>query len=151
MIECEQAFGDMIKEIFDSEGIKCALLPWGDGVRTVFALQLDKYRVYVPYEYYDKAKDTVDFFLFDKTDKLKAELLENFSKWHAESNYVIKKMRKKLKLTKEENVFEFIKQAVENSTQIVDRGVRVGSGHLYTIQIGSELIWFDLATFEISI
>lgn len=68
LIECEQTFGQMLKEIFEKDGIKCALVPWGDGVRTVFALQLDKYRVYVPYEHYDKSKETVDFFLSDKTE-----------------------------------------------------------------------------------
>lgn len=151
LIECEQTFGQMLKEIFEKDGIKCALVPWGDGVRTVFALQLDKYRVYVPYEHYDKSKETVDFFLSDKTEKLKSELLENFDKWHMESERVVKKFRKKFKLGKEENVFEFVKRAIENAEQIIDRGARVASGHLYTIQINSELIWFDLVTFEISI
>ena len=68
-----------------------------------------------------------------------------------ESERVVKKIRKKFKLGKEENVFEFVKRAIENAEQIIDRGARVASGHLYTIQINSELIWFDLATFEISI
>ena len=53
-VECSESLGKSLKNSFDNEGIPCALIPTGNGVRSLFGLKLENYRVYVPYGYYDK-------------------------------------------------------------------------------------------------
>ena len=52
--ECSESLGKSLKNTFDNEGIPCALIPTGNGVRSLFGLRLENYKIYVPFEYYDK-------------------------------------------------------------------------------------------------
>ena len=70
---------------------------------------------------------------------------------HTSDDFISKELARDIKLALPNNIKTTLITHLENAEQIIDRGARVASGHLYTIQINSELIWFDLATFEISI
>ena len=46
-------FGDSLKENLEKENIDCVLMPHGSGVRSKFALPLEKYLLYVRYKNFD--------------------------------------------------------------------------------------------------
>lgn len=116
LTKCEQLFGDILNDALQQEGVICALVPCGDGVRSQFALLLDKYKIYVPFQYYKKSVEVLNFLSYSPTtDELKEDLLANIDKWHIDSSFTVRKIPKKLKLSKDDDVFKCIKVAVEKS------------------------------------
>ncbi len=49
----DRIFGDNLKENLGNEGIECALLPYGTGINSIFALPPESYLVYVRYKHLD--------------------------------------------------------------------------------------------------
>lgn len=49
----DKLFGDNLKCILEQDNIECALIPYGTGVRSKFALPLENYLVYVRYKNLD--------------------------------------------------------------------------------------------------
>ena len=152
LIECNDAFGDMLKLTLAQSGIKCVLTPFGDGMRSALGLSLGNYAVYVPYARYEEAQGVLDAVSFDPTEELREMLLENEAKWHAKNESALKKMKKKLALAQEADFMAFIKQAVLDAEQITDDGpigYAVDGGRYITVRIGSKTVWFNSLSYEI--
>ena len=155
LAECEEMYGNMFKDALHEKGIKCVLMPFGDGVRSKFALSLGKYKVYVPYKFYDSSVEILNS-IFNKptTDDLKEQLLANIDKWHIVSVRTEKKIRKKLKLGDDADIFKCIKDGVMKSQCIEDKGIMYSftpCAHGLAVKIGEVVLWFSDKSFEIII
>ncbi|MCH5164580.1 MAG: hypothetical protein J1F36_06145 [Clostridiales bacterium] len=154
--ECEEMPGEMLRDVLQDEGIDCVLIPCGNGVRSQFALSLGKYNVYVPYKHYESSVELLNsFFNEPTTDDLKELLLANEDKWHIESARTEKKIRKKLNLSDDADIFKCIKSEVEKSQSIEDRGIisftDCFDSHGLAVKIGKVTLWFSDESFEILI
>lgn len=155
VMECDRGFGDSLAEALQKEGAQCALIPCGTGVSTFFGLPLEHYEVYVPYKDYELANEWVTFFSSaPTTEELRMQLLENFDKWHILSSFTARKIRKKLKIGKDEDLFAAIKNCVENATSIEDKGFMYSfqvEGHGLAVETLDNILWFSAENYEIII
>lgn len=153
LTECEEMHGEMLRDVLQDEEIDCVLIPCGNGVRSQFGLSLGRYKVYVPYKHYENAVEILkSFFNEPKTDDLKELLLANRDKWHIVSARTEKKIRKKLKLSDDADIMECIKNVVEKSQCIEDRGDMYSfAAHGLAVEIGKVTLWFSEESFEILI
>ena len=152
LTECDERTGEMLKDALEQDGINCALLPFGSGVRAAFGLSLGNYAVFVPFEHYEVANEIFALFNDDFTDDLKGALLENISRWHLKKPTFEKKLRKKLKFDADKDFFDCIKEAINVSDEISDEGLIttcVEGGHYIAVKTGGKIIWFNSATYEI--
>lgn len=151
IIETEQTHGEMLCDIFKQDGIKYALIPTGNGVRSNFGLELENYEIYVQYKNLDAASEIINSFSDQALMVYKDELLDNFEKWFIAKPKYEEKWKKKLGL-KDINIIEFSKSCVEDAEQIVDGGMVLSStvgGHYYTVYAKKAVILFNSASFEI--
>ena len=152
LVECGQMHGEMLKDALQEEKIKCVLLPWGDGVRSKLGLKLENYKVYVPYEHYERAREILAFYNEAESDDTKELLLANKNKWHIANERTEKKIRKRLKIDGAVDIFEYIMEGVEQSQDVKDRGFMssfVPPAHGLTVKINNVTLWFSAETFEI--
>ena len=102
LITAEEWFGKSLVELLKNEGIECAVIPVGDGVRSKIALTLGSYQLFVPYLQFDEAREILDNCIGENsTDKLRQKLLSNTDKWHFKNSKIERKIRKKLNLSEE--------------------------------------------------
>ena len=155
LTECWQASGDALRDALQNKGVECALLPWGNGARSAFGLRLEKYRVYVPYKDYEIAAELFDLISGGTaSNELRKELLQNVDKWHVVGDATLKKIRKKLKISENADVFEGIKEFVIKAESIEDRGmILCGTRQVrgVTAEKGKIVLWFSFEDFEIFI
>lgn len=155
LTECEQMHGEMLKDALQEEGINCALMPWGNGVRTQLGLRLDRYKVYVPYQYYESSVELLNSISNSPTtEELKEQILDNIDKWHIVSPRTIKKIRKKLNISEDADIFECIKEGVKKSQCIEDKGILFSfppSEHGLAVKIDNVTLWFSSESYEICI
>ena len=154
LAECGQMQGEMLEDALQEEEIKCALIPWGNGVRSKFGLRLEKYKVYVPYEHYERAREILNAFYSETaSDNVKELLLANKDKWNM-SEHTEKVIRHRLKIDDDVDIFEYIKDGVEKSQDVKDRGFIysfVPPAHGLTVKIGDVTLWFSDESFEITL
>lgn len=151
LAETEQTHGEMLCDIFKQDGIKYALIPTGNGVRSNFGLELENYEIYVQYKNLDAASEIINSFSDQALMVCKDELLDNFEKWFIAKPKYEQKWKKKLGLG-DINLIEFCKTCVENAEQIVDGGqVLSGTagGHYYTVYSEKAVVLFNSASLEI--
>ena len=150
LTEMDVSLGKMLKEIFDAENILCAVIPSGDGFRSSLALPLENYKLFVPYRDYAKANEIIKEIFENNCSALKKELLENLGKLNF-SGKTEKKCRKKLKLSKETNFLEFIKEKVASAEKVFDAGASSYSsfGRYINVSVGSWTILIITGTWEI--
>ncbi len=153
LIECEELFGKMLEEALQNEGIKCAMRPVGNGVRSNFGLSLGKYQVFVPYQFYTQACDMLEFFRDDSssTDTLKQILLDHIEKWSFEKKSAEKKIRKKFKLEKDVDVMETVKELVEQAESVEDMGLMSYGEHGLLVKCDDFKLWFSSESYKISL
>lgn len=60
LVEVDSMFGEILKGVFKEENIPCVGIPSGNGVRSLFALKLENLKLFVPYEFFDRAKEYLD-------------------------------------------------------------------------------------------
>lgn len=153
LIECEEVFGKMLEEALQNEGIQCAMRPVGNGVRSNFGLSLGKYQMFVPYPFYSKACDMLEFFREDSssTDSLKQILLDHIEKWSFETRSVEKKIRKKCKLEKDADVMATVKELVEQAQSVEDMGLMSYGEHGLLVKCDAFKLWFSSESYKISL
>ena len=152
LITAKEAFGKMLLEVFKNEGIECAFIPVGDGVRSKFALTLGNYQLFVPYSMLNKAREIIDSFSGDNsTDILKEKILSNIDKWHFDSDKSERKIRKKLNIAEEVNLFDYINEMVQNAHEIKDAGMMLNREHGLVVKCDEAVLWFSAESFEITI
>ena len=154
LVTCEQTLGDMICFSLEENKIESAKIPFGDGARTALGLGLGNYAIYVPYKHYEQAREIAEYYTADPTIQIKKELLDNLDKWHVSSERAEKKIRKKLKLSDEQDLFDYVKGEVEVSQSISDEGLIstcTEGGHYILVRVSNriKIIWFNSKTFEI--
>ncbi|MBO5328568.1 MAG: hypothetical protein J6B04_05280 [Clostridia bacterium] len=150
--ECDNYFGEILKDAFDKNKIPSSFLPYGSGVSTNFACKLENYRVYVPYEFYNAAVDVYNFFYDDLTEEYKNKLLKNIGEWYLKSERFEKKIKKTLKLLENKNLAEFLKKEIKNAESISDQGAIGGcksGGHYLYVRANNCTIMFNSATYEV--
>lgn len=152
LIECSEFFGKMLIDYLKNEGINSLILPVGDGVRSKFALTLGKYQIFVPYKFYQKSCEILDFLSNnDYSERLKDEILKNVDKWHFESEATEKKLRKKFKLPPSESLLNFIQTKVATATSVEDKGVMLDGEHGLLVKNNDFILWFSQKTFKITL
>ena len=153
LVECAQMHGEMLNDALQAEEIQCVLIPCGNGVRSKFGLKLEKYKAYVPYKHYERAREIFnDLFIESESDNIKELLLANKDKWNIASEHAEKNIRQRLKIDNDVNIFEFIRAGVENSQDLKYKGVMYSfaSGENWlTVKIGDVILWFSDESFEI--
>ena len=154
LLECGETFGEMLRSALTDKNIECVLIPFGNGARSALGLNLGNYRVYVPYQHYERSQEILDTLSCDPAPELKQSLLENLEAWHVKSKRTIKKLRKKLGIAENDDVFGYIRDAVTNATKVSDAGLISSclyGGHYIKVQIGNNTIWFNSVTYELYI
>ncbi len=152
LVTVNDTFGKMLMQSLKNEGIECAYIPVGDGVRSHMALTLGCYEIYVQYNRYSDAVEIYDFYMENYSpDKLKEKILKNVNKWHFENEKAERKIRKKLKLKKEDDILAFIKEKVENAESVSDQGLMVNNEHGLMVKSSKLYIWFTAETFQIDV
>ncbi len=152
LTECAEDFGGLLKYTLADMDIPCALMPFGNGARSAFGLNLGNYRVFVPYRFYEESKDVLDQLTYDPTEDFRKDLLENEGKWHINGKFAQKRMRRKLKIAENEDLLSCIKHEVVHATEISDDGVITScteGGHYIALKINERKVWFNSATYEI--
>ena len=151
LVECAQMHGEMLNDALQEEAIQCALIPCGNGVRSKFALNLENYRVYVPYRHYERAKIIFNT-LFNESDNIKELLLTNKDRWNIANERAENNIRQRLKIDNDVDIFEYIKEGVEKSQNVKNRGVMytfLSEANWLTVKIGDVTLWFPDESFEI--
>ena len=151
LIECENTVGKSLEEALKRENIPSALVPCGNGVNSFFALPLGNFKIYVPYESYEKALEICNFFL-DDTNYIKDELIENFHRWHTLNEKTEKKFRKTLKRPDGAALMDHIKEEVLKASYIKDAGKNYSStdgGNYLVVRSDEITLMFNSATFEL--
>ena len=152
LTECAEDFGGLLKNTLADLDIPCALMPFGNGARSAFGLNLGHYRVFVQYRDFETSKDVLDQLTYDPTEELRKVLLENEGKWHIKGKFAQKRMRRKHKIPENEETYAFIKRALENTSSITDEGAIsdcTEGGHYLSVLCNDRKIWFNSVTYEI--
>ena len=154
LTDCDNFWGDTLKETLTLNEIEFVAIPFGDGTRSKFALKLDRYKFFIAFKHYQKALDILNLFSKENTSEiLKTQLIENFDKWHIKSKSTDKKLKKELNST-DENVFENLKILVQNATKFEDKGELLSFGaNVHGIMVKTEklTLWFSSNDYEILI
>ena len=152
LVACEEFFGEMFVDALKNEGINCAAVPFGNGVRSQLGLTLGNYQLFVPYAHYEKAQDILDSLsVMPSCDNLKNQILENMDKWHIERASTEKKIRKKFKFEKNVDLFQAIKERVQLANSIEDVGLMFDGEHGLLVKYEGVALWFSATTYKISI
>ena len=152
LTECTDSFGKMLEFTLSEMNIKCVLVPFGNGAKSALGLKLGYCKVYVLYQHYAAAKDIVEELTYNPTDDLRKDLLANEESWYVKSKSALKKMRKKLRLSENQDLLACVKEAVLKASEISDDGVISSctkGGHYISIKINDKKVWFNSATYEI--
>lgn len=155
LLECDSLFGEMLEEVLQEEGIPCAKIAEGTGVRSALGLSLEKFRMYVPYGFYEQAKDAclaLSSNPEEENEDLRSLLLENRETWFIDSSSAEKKMKKKLDLPKDADLFAFCEKIVQNATDLADQGwisSCPAGGHYLAVFTEDIKLLFNSETFEL--
>ena len=152
LFECDTAFGETLEEIFENEAIPHAMVPSGNGVRSALGLNLENFKIFVPYEFYGQASEIINYFTSDSTEELKNDLLNNRSKWHIQGMFTEKKLKKKLNISKDGNLFSHCESIVSTAIKITDEGLISScaeGGHYLNIIGENATLMFNSITYEL--
>ena len=153
LLEANEAFAQMLEGYCDSNGIECVLIPSGNGSRSALGLSLGNFIICVPYSQYAAACEILTLFERDQQEDIRKDLLENRASWHA-GKRVQRKLRKKLKMTDDQDFFDCIQNVLVDAPSVTDDGL-IGScefaGHYIAVRGVQTRFWFNSATYEIFI
>lgn len=153
LTQCDTFLGDMLDGLMKEENIQGAFVPFGDGVRSQFALPLGQYRVYVRYKDYDTSVELLKVLKNERsTDELREDILANIDKWDVKTNEEMRRFVKKWKLSTKEEIIAAVKEIVEKADKIEDRGIISSfaeNGLLVTA--GKIKVWISAETYQLAI
>lgn len=122
LLEENTAYCNMLMEVFKENGIDYSVIPYGDGTRTRLGLPLENYRLFVPYHAWEEAKELIRQIEAARSEELKVDLLKNIESFNILSKEE-KKIRKRLKLPKDADIFDYCIDAIRSADKIVDEGI----------------------------
>lgn len=150
LIEADNLFGEMFKGILEDESIPYVDTPAGNGVRSRFALRLDRLKIYVPYAFYDRADEILKDIFSSIENAQKEELEKNIDKLFLSPRNE-KKIRKALKMPDSDSLIARCADMVMNADRIVNNG-RISSspgGDYLFVYKNKDLAVINSATYEI--
>lgn len=151
LIEVDSMFGEMFVGILKDENITYSAMPSGNGMRSVFALKLENYKIYVVYELFDRAKELLNELFINLEDAETKDLKKNLDKLFA-SQRSEKKIRKILKISNNDSLTAYCADMINNADRIMNQGeissCNKGGYYLYVYK-GKEVIIINSATYEV--
>lgn len=151
LIEADTMFGEMLKGILEGDNIPYVAMPLGSGVRTRFALRLERMRIYVTYEFLETAKELVNGILSSNEEDQNAEIKNNIDKLFTLPRNG-KKVKKILKIAEDESLTEYCANAIIDADKIINEG-RISSclkgGEYLFVYKGDMQIVLNSVTYEI--
>lgn len=151
LIEADSMFGEMFIGILDDESISYTAIPSGNGVRSQFALKLENLKIYVDYEFFDRAKDLLDNILTNIEETQSKELKQNINMLFV-PHRTEKKIKKTLKLAEDISIRAYCSDIIMNADRILNKGRISGcikGGNYLFVYKGKELFIINSATYEI--
>lgn len=117
---------EVLMSVLDANEIPYSAVPVGTGVESIFGMSLSCNRLYVPFGNLDKANGIMREMEAEKTEELRANLLENANSFNIPPK-TEKKLRKKLKLPDETDFISFCLDIVKGATKITDDDSNTGA------------------------
>lgn len=121
LLEAGATYCESIIAMFEEENLPYSTMPYGSGVESKLGLPLSNYRLFVPYAYFDRARNIVCDFENYNTEKFRKIILENTDSFHVLKT-TEKKIRKKLKISDEADFFVWCENVVKFAQRIKDGG-----------------------------
>lgn len=128
--------------MFNEYEISCSALPYGNGIEAHFALPSSNYRLYVPFRSLQTAKDILREMENIKTEELRNNLLSNDNQFNVNPK-TEKKIRKKIKLSENQDFFIHCINIIKSSIKI-----EVNGNYIYCYSDNAILVLNSL-TYEI--
>lgn len=151
LLETDAQYCNEIITAFEDEDLPYSAMPYGSGIESKFGLPLSKYRLFVPFARYDRAKEIVNELENFRTEKLRSGILENSDRFHV-LKATEKKIRKKLKISNNTGFFVWCENVVKTAYRIIDEGsitdCRQG-GHYLFCYAKDVTLAVNSATYEI--
>ena len=142
-----EAFGGLLK----GKNIPYSAMPSGNWLRTYFALKLENLKIFVPYEFFDKAKELLNEILANYEEEQKSNLKIHIDKLFI-SPHSEKKMKKILKIYEKDSLIDYCEDKIINADKIVNKG-KISScsngGNYLFVYKDNELFIINSATYEI--
>ena len=138
LLEDDAARCRPIMFLFDEKHIPYSSIACGNGINAVFALPLDRYRLFVPYEKLQEAKALLEDNERKQTEQLRAMLLNKRDRLFLSAK-TEKSIRRKHKALKDRELVSYCAELIENAEKIDDRGIDSDArgGH-YVLCYGKE-------------
>lgn len=112
---------EMLMKLLKKDNIYYSTMPYGRGIESYFGLPLENCRLYVPFSSLEKANKIMQQAEDSESEKLRNDLLENTNKLHVSEN-LEKKLRKKLKLSEENDLIAYCIDRIRYAHKLVDSG-----------------------------
>ena len=151
LVEVDSTFGEILKGVLEEENIPYTDIPSGNGVRSRFALKLENLKIFIVYEFFEKAKEILDGIFINFEENKSAELKKNIDKLFV-SPRSGKEIKKALKLTENDSITSYCSDKIINADRIINKGrisgCAKGGEYLYVYK-ENELIMINSMTYEI--
>lgn len=149
LTECPQQWYELEKHRFQALSIPVVTLPVGSGVNSMFALPLENYRLYVPWERFDDAVEVLEQIQRERLERLRGTFSpEDIDRLTVPAR-VAKRARRKLKLAKDADVAEICRQVVRSVEEIFTGDTLVSGHKQYCCYADGVYVWLDAVTMEV--
>jgi len=151
LTEVDSMFGEMLNGILEYENIPYSSLPSGNGIRSSLGLKLENYKIFVAYDFFDRAEEILNEILINIEEAESRDLKKNLDKLFA-SQRSEKKIKKILKMGENDSLTAYCADKIINADRILNQGKISGclkGGYYLYVYKGKEVIIINSATFEI--
>lgn len=150
LTEVAPMFGLMFKRVLESENIPFHEIYIRD-IRGKSTFKLENLKIFVPYQYFDKATQLLAEIIEEKRSRERQNLVENVDKLFV-SKKSDKKIKKAFKMFENEDLIAFCKDKILSADRVENRGAITGNqegGQYIYVYKDNYLIIINSATFEI--
>ncbi len=151
LTEKDAAYCDTLTAAFDEEEIPYSALPYGRGVETRLGLPLGNYRIFVPFGFLEQAKQIITSIDSEATEQIRNCLLKGVENLNILPK-TEKKIKRKIGLSENEDIFEYCIGIIKTADKIMDKGTISGclkGGHYYFCYSGDLTLAINSKTYEI--
>ena len=149
LTECSRRWYELEEYRFRERAIPVVTLPVGSGINTVFALPLENYRLYVPWERFGDAAKVLEQVQKERSERLRGAFSpENIDRLTVPAR-VAKRARRKLKLAKDADVAEICRRVVRSVEEIFTGDTLVSGHKQYCCYADGVYVWLDAVTMEV--
>ena len=149
LTECSRRWYEWEEHRFRERAIPVVTLPVGSGVNSMFALPLENYRLYVPWERFDDAVEVLEQIQRERMERLRGTFSpEDIDRLTVPAR-VAKRARRKLKLAKDADVAEICRRVVRSVEEIFTGDTLVSGHKQYCCYADGVYVWLDAVTMEV--